>query len=81
MLTELEQALGVHEFGWPAVAILADFKRFSVMQGTFNERSLNSYISMLIAGKQTTIAYPVGGLPEAVQTDEWTLTNDVKEEL
>jgi len=76
---ELERALDVGGFGYPAmVAVNAKKKKYAILRGAFAEKSITEFVGGLLGGKQAT--FSLVELPTVHAVPAWD-GNDVAEEV
>jgi len=69
---ELESALGVGGFGYPAVVTINLKKaRFVSMVRAFNNENLADFLNAVLAGREPTAAFPGGKLPDVATAEPW----------
>ncbi|CAH1773742.1 unnamed protein product [Owenia fusiformis] len=69
---DLEQALGIGGFGYPAMAAVNSRKlKYSLLRGSFSETGINEFLRELAFGKGSTAPVAGAKLPSIVATDPW----------
>lgn len=69
---ELENALGIGGFGYPAMAAVNSRKgKYIVLRGSFSETGIHEFLRDLSMGRGSTSSIPNGKLPSVVKTEPW----------
>ena len=70
--SDLEVALGIGGFGYPALAAV-NLKRakYALQKGSFGEESIAKFVNRLVSGRVATVPLPGGSLPTLTTTDPW----------
>lgn len=69
---DLEAALEIGGFGYPAMALLNNKKmKFSILKGSFSEDGINEFLRDLSFGRGTTAAIKGASLPNILQIEPW----------
>jgi len=69
---ELEQALEIGGFGFPAMAAVNSRKgKYVLLRGSFSETGINEFLRELSVGRGSTLPIPNSKLPAVQTTDKW----------
>lgn len=69
---ELETALEIGGFGYPAMAVLNKKKlKYSILRGSFSNDGINEFLRELSYGRGTTAGLRGGRLPAIVSSEPW----------
>ncbi|XP_014252673.1 protein disulfide-isomerase A6 homolog [Cimex lectularius] len=69
---ELENALEIGGFGYPAMAVLnAKKMKYSILRGSFSKDGINEFLRDLSYGRGTTAPLKGASLPKVVETEPW----------
>lgn len=69
---ELESALDIGGFGYPAMAIVNVKKmKYSILRGSFSKAGINEFLRDLSYGRGNTAALKGGELPKITKTEAW----------
>ena len=71
-LAELESALEIGGFGYPALAVVNARKaRFAILRGSFNLEGIDELLREISVGRGTTTPLRTEGLPNIPNTEPW----------
>lgn len=69
---ELESALGIGGFGYPAMAAVNPRKaKYIILRGSFSETGINEFLRELSVGRGASASIPNEKLPAVVKTEPW----------
>lgn len=69
---ELEQALGIGGFGFPAMAALNAKKlKFATHRRAFEDKAIQDFVSGLVAGREPTAPLAGAALPKIATVEAW----------
>lgn len=69
---ELEEALEIGGFGYPAMAVVNSRKmKYSLLRGSFSADGINEFLRDLTYGRGSSVAIRAGKLPKLEQTEAW----------
>ncbi|KAI4462352.1 protein disulfide-isomerase a6 [Holotrichia oblita] len=69
---ELENALDIGGFGYPAMAVVNVKKmKYSILRGSFSKAGINEFLRDLSYGRGNTAALKGGELPKIAKTEAW----------
>ena len=72
VLPELEAALEVGGFGYPALAVVNSRKaRFSLLRGAFNLEGIDELLKGIALGRGGTSPLQAAGIPRIADTEPW----------
>uniref|UniRef100_A0A2K5BYE5 Protein disulfide-isomerase A6 n=1 Tax=Aotus nancymaae TaxID=37293 RepID=A0A2K5BYE5_AOTNA len=70
--SELETALGIGGFGYPAMAAINARKmKFALLKGSFSEQGINEFLRELSFGRGSTAPVGGGAFPSIVEREPW----------
>lgn len=70
--SDLENALDIGGFGYPALAVVNSKKlKYSILRGSFSKNGISEFLRDLAYGKGSTAAVKGGALPKIVETAPW----------
>uniref|UniRef100_UPI0030131F04 Protein disulfide-isomerase A6 n=1 Tax=Homo sapiens TaxID=9606 RepID=UPI0030131F04 len=70
--SELETALGIGGFGYPAMAAINARKmKFALLKGSFSEQGINEFLRELSFGRGSTAPVGGGAFPTIVEREPW----------
>ncbi|XP_011816364.1 PREDICTED: protein disulfide-isomerase A6 [Colobus angolensis palliatus] len=70
--SELETALGIGGFGYPAMAAINARKmKFALLKGSFSEQGINEFLRELSFGRGSTAPVGGGAFPAIVEREPW----------
>uniref|UniRef100_A0A2R8MRC7 Protein disulfide-isomerase A6 n=1 Tax=Callithrix jacchus TaxID=9483 RepID=A0A2R8MRC7_CALJA len=70
--SELETALGIGGFGYPAMAAINARKmKFALLKGSFSEQGINEFLRELSFGRGSTAPVGGGAFPSIVEKEPW----------
>jgi len=70
--TQVEEALNIGGFGYPAMAAINARKmKFSLLKGSFSEKGLNEFLLEVGVGRSATEPVRGGQLPTVVKSEAW----------
>ncbi|XP_078664950.1 protein disulfide-isomerase A6-like [Branchiostoma floridae x Branchiostoma belcheri] len=70
--SELEEALGIGGFGYPAMAAVNSRKmKYATLKGSFSESGINEFLRELSVGRGSTAPVKGAALPEVQTIDPW----------
>lgn len=70
--TDLENALDIGGFGYPAMAVVNGKKlKYSLLRGSFSETGINEFLRDLSFGRGNTAPVKGGDLPKIISTTPW----------
>lgn len=70
--TELENALDIGGFGYPAMAVVNVKKmKYSILRGSFSKDGINEFLRDLSYGRGNTAPVKGGELPKIYKTEAW----------
>lgn len=69
---ELEQALEIGGFGYPAMAVVNPRKmKYSILRGSFSQDGISEFLRDLLYGRGSSVAIRAEKLPTVVKTEPW----------
>ena len=69
---ELESALGIGGFGYPAMAAVNARKgKYVLLRGSFGETGINEFLREVSVGRGSSASIPNSKLPAVVKTERW----------
>ena len=69
---ELEEALGLGGFGYPAMAVFSSKKlKYSLLRGSFGQDGINEYLRDLSYGRGSTFPVKGAAVPTVRSIDAW----------
>ncbi|KAI2811420.1 Protein disulfide-isomerase A6 [Blomia tropicalis] len=69
---ELEEALEIGGFGYPAMAVVNTRKmKYSLLRGSFSFDGINEFLRDLMFGRGSSVAIRAGKLPTIAKTEAW----------
>lgn len=69
---EVEEALGIGGFGYPAMAAMNARKmKYALLRGSFSETGINEFLRELAVGRGSTAPVKNAQLPKVLDTDGW----------
>jgi protein disulfide-isomerase A6 len=69
---EVEEALNIGGFGYPAMAAVNTRKmKFSPLKGSFSEKGLNEFLLEVAVGRSSTEPIRAGKLPTVSTSEPW----------